>query len=119
MAALVFLILGIVKSFGGDGSAVAPISSKPFGKGPYMRMACSSGEQFSGQLAKMISKVKKGAEDQAWSIDWSALDKLVKGAEAAASKKDHSGSIRLYGRAVSFLMDQLRNQGSGDSSVNL
>jgi len=67
----------------------------------------------------MISKVKKGAEDQKWSIDWSALDKLVKGAEAATAKKDHSGSIRYYGRAVSFLMDQLRNQNASDSSVDL
>lgn len=118
VAALVFLILGIVKSFGGDGTA-APISSKPFGKGPYMRMACSSGEQFSSQLAKMIRKVKKGAEDQKWSIDWSALDKLVKGAEAATAKNDHSGSIRHYGRAVSFLMDQLKNQNASDTSVDL
>ena len=117
IAAVVFLILGLVKSFGG--SAAAPISSKPFGKGPYMRMACSSGEQFSAQLAKMISKVKTGAENQKWSIDWSTLDKLVKGAEASTAKKDHSGSIRLYGRAVSFLMDQLRNQGGSDSSIDL
>ena len=118
VAAIVFLILGIIKSFSGGGAA-SPISSKPFGKGPYMRMACSSGEQFSGQLAKMISKVKKGAEDQKWSIDWSALDKLVKGAQAATARKDHSGSIRLYGRAVSFLMDQLRNQSAGDSSIDV
>ena len=118
VAGLVFLILGIIKSFGSEGTA-SPISSKPFGKGPYMRMACTSGEQFSKQLATMISKVKKGAEDQEWSIDWSALDKLIKGAEAATNKKDHSGSIRLYGRAVSFLMDQLRNQSNSDSSIDL
>ena len=117
VAALVFAILGIIKSFGGDGASAIP--SKPFGRGPYMRMPCSSGEQFSKQLAKMIGKVKKGAQDQKWAIDWAALEKLIKGAEAATSKKDHSGAIRSYGRAVSLLMDQLRNQNAGDSSIDL
>ena len=41
VAALVFAILGIIKSFGGDGASAIP--SKPFGRGPYMRMPCSSG----------------------------------------------------------------------------
>ena len=118
IAALVFVILGIIQSFGGGGTA-APMSTKPLGRGPYMRMACSSGEQFSGQMAKVIGKVKKGAKDEEWAIDWSVLDKLVKAAEAATAKKDHSGSIRLYGRAVSFLMDQLRNQSDSDSSIDL
>ena len=118
VAALVFVILGIIKSFGGKGN-VPQMSSKPFGKGPYMQMACSSGEQFSGQLAKMIGKIKKGAQEQDWAIDWAALEKLIKNAEAATAKKDHSGAIRLYGRAVSFLMDQLRNQNANDSAIDL
>ena len=117
VAALVFAILGIIKSFGGNGASAIP--SKPFGRGPYMRMPCSSGEQFGKQLAKMISKVKAGAQSEKWAIDWAALEKLVKGAEAATSKKDHSGAIRSYGRAVSLLMDQLRSQNAGDSSIDL
>ena len=117
VAALVFLIWGIIKSF--SGGTAPPIPSKPLGKGPYMRMACSSGEQFSGQLAKMIDKIQKGAQDKKWAVDWPALERLVKSAEAATAKNDHSGSIRFYGRAVSFLMDQLRNQNAGDSSVEL
>lgn len=116
--ALVFAILGIIKSFGDEGS-VAAIPKRPFGRGPYMRMPCSSGEQFGRQLAKMIGKVKKGAVAQEWAIDWAALDKLVKGAEAATAKKDHSGAIRSYGRAVSLLMDQLRNQNASDSSIDI
>jgi len=118
VAALVFTILGVVKSFGGEGGASA-IPSKPFGRGPYMRMPCSSGEQFGKQLAKMIGKVKTGAQKEKWAIDWAALEKLVKGAEAATSKNDHSGAIRCYGRAVSLLMDQLRSQNASDSSIDL
>ena len=117
VAALVFTILGIIKSFGGDSASA--ISAKPFGRGPYMRMSCSSGEKFSKQLAKMIAKVKSGAQNEKWAIDWAALEKLIKGAEAATSKKDYSAAIRSYGRAVSVLMDQLRNQNASDSSIDL
>jgi len=92
VAALVFAILGIIKSFGGNGASAIP--SKPFGRGPYMRMPCSSGEQFGKQLAKMISKVKAGAQSEKWAIDWAALE-------------------------VSLLMDQLRSQNAGDSSIDL
>ena len=94
--------------------------NKRFGKGPYARVGCSSGPQFSKQLAEILNQIQSGAKEQKWKIDWDQLKKLTAEAEAATKAKDHSRSIRAYGRAVSFLMDQLRNQGdAGSSSIDL
>lgn len=115
-AAIVFLIIGIIKSLGSNGSA--PVSNQPMGKGPYVRRTCPTGEKFGKQLSKMIKKVKDGAQKEGWRVNWKHLDGLVAGAEDLAAKKDHAGAIRAYGRAVSLMMDQLRSQGS-DSTIDL
>lgn len=113
--ALVFLILGIVLSLGGGGPRIPPIK-QPLGKGPYVRINCPSGQQFAKQLAEMIGKIETGAREQGWKVDWEQLKKLTNHAETAASNQDHASSIRSYGRAVSFLMDQLRHQNDGSNS---
>ncbi|MEL7498017.1 MAG: PP2C family serine/threonine-protein phosphatase [Planctomycetota bacterium] len=114
-----FMIYGIIQAFSGGGPAVKQIT-QPLGKGPYIRSACQSGQQFAKQLAEMIDKIEAGARDQGWKVDWDQLKKLTRHAETAAGNQDHSSSIRSYGRAVSFLMDQLRNQtDSSNSSIEL
>lgn len=109
------MIFGLIQSMNGGGSGVAAIT-QPLGKGPYVRINCPSGQQFAKQLAEMISKIESGAREQSWKVDWDQLKKLTNHAETAAKNQDHSSSIRSYGRAVSFLMDQLRNQTDGSNS---
>lgn len=119
VAAIVLGIVGLIKSFGGSTAQTAPIT-QPLGRGPYVRLECPSGEEFGNQMAKIIQKVRKGAQAQAWDIDWKHLAQLVARAKQQTEAKDHSGSIRSYGQAISFLMDQLRSQNSdGDSAIDL
>ena len=115
-AAVVFLLIGIIKSLGG--SSAPAVSNRPLGKGPYVRRTCPTGEKFGKQLGKMIKKVKDGAQKEGWKVNWDQLDRLVAGAGELADKKDHAGAIRTYGRAVSLMMDQLRSQET-DSSIDL
>ena len=119
VAAVAFFIVGLVFFFNGDGETVARIT-KPLGKGPYIRINCQSGQAFATQLAEIIRKIETGAREQDWKVDWDQLKKLTHHAETAAANQDHSTSIRSYGRAVCFLMDQLRNQtDSSSSSIEL
>lgn len=115
IAAVVFLILGIVFSVGGSDQPVMQFN-RPLGRGPHTRIACPSGQAFASQLAEIIRKIEAGAREQDWKVDWDQLKKLTQLAETAAANQDHPTSIRSYGRAVSFLMDQLRNQADSSSS---
>ena len=91
-------------------------ANKRFGKGPYTRYDCVSSTKFGQQLAKMLDKLQEGALRENWQVDWAQLKSLTGKAQKAAQAGDHSSSIRSYGRAVSFLMDQLRNQSDASSS---
>jgi protein phosphatase len=97
-----------------SGQNVTP--DKRFGKGPYTRYGCASSAQFAKQLADMLRKLQEGALRENWKVDWAQLKALTSHAESATKNRDHSTSIRSYGRAVSFLMDQLRNQNDASSS---
>lgn len=106
---MIRLIMGAI-----SGQHVTP--NKRFGKGPYTRYGCASSAQFAKQLAEMLRKLQEGALRENWTVDWAQLKALTSHAESATNNQDHSTAIRSYGRAVSFLMDQLRNQTDASSS---
>lgn len=114
-AAAVLLILILIQLLGDSGPSVMQIT-RPLGKGPYTKLTVSSGAQFSKQLAEIIAKIEAGAREQNWKVDWEQLKKLTNHAETAVENLDYSSAIRSYGRAICFLMDQLRNQGDASSS---
>ena len=91
-----------------------------FGKAPYSRTNCGQGGQVAKQLADVIKQLQDGAQQQAWKVDWDKLKSLVSEAEQASAQGNFSNAISAYGRSISFLMDQLRNQNaSSDSSIEL
>ena len=110
------LIFQIVNLILGAKSGQEVSENKRFGKGPYTRYSCASSAQFAKQLADMLDKLQQGALRENWQVDWAQLKALTSHAESATKNQDHSTSIRSYGRAVSFLMDQLRNQSDASSS---
>ncbi len=95
------------------------VEHKRLGKGPYIRIGCPPGLQFSKQLADTLKQLQKGAVDQNWRVDWEQWKSMIAIAETAVKAKDYPSSIRAYGRAISFLMDQLRNQAANSSSIDL
>ncbi len=95
-------------------------AGRAFGKAPYSRTNCGDGVQVTRQLAAVINQLQEGAKEQEWKVDWSKLNALVSEAEEATEKGDLPIAISSYGRSISFLMDQLRNQNSAsDSSIEL
>jgi protein phosphatase len=113
IGSLIFIAIRLILSTG-SGESVS--SDKRFGKGPYVRIGCPQGPQFSKQLADILSQLQKGALKQSWAVDWEQWNAKIAEAESAVKSKDYSRSIRSYSRAISFLMDQLRNQTEGSSS---
>ena len=101
-----------------SGQAVA--QGKALGKGPYTRTTCGSGAEVAKQLAAILKQLQMGAVEQDWKVDWKKLKAMVADAESALKQGNPSHAVRVYGRSISFLMDQLRNQhGESSSSIDL
>lgn len=90
-----------------------------YGRGPYTRTNRPPGNQFSTQLADICRQLQSGAQEQKWRVDWEQWQGLLSAAETCVQKKDFTGSIQAYGKAISFLMDQLRNNQASDSTIDL
>ena len=117
VGSLIFLLYQFVLS--GAKNDHGGIGGKALGRGPYVRVNCPSNEAFCKHLAKLLSEVQNGVTTQNWQIDQPQLDGLVSKAESAMSQKQFPNAVNAYGRAISFLMDQLRNQDGSSSSVDL
>ena len=113
-------LFGLVRSLMGATSGEAVAQGKTLGKGPYTRTTCGSGADVAKQLASILKQLQMGAVEQDWKVDWKQLKAFVADAEAALKQGNPSRAVRVYGRSISFLMDQLRNQhGASSSSVDL
>lgn len=115
---LIWMLVQWSRSFAGG---VTLGSGQRFGRGPYTRTRAISGEQVVGKLETITGELQKAAVDGKWSIDWNKMNRLVEKANDSIKKGDQAMAIRCYSRSISFLMDQLREQGnqeSGESRVD-
>lgn len=96
---------------------------RPLGRGPYASFDCTPDERFTARLADLVQQLRTAATNENWTVDWKGLEGHHHQAVAAAQAGDHLQAVRKYCYAVSFMMEQGRNQGSrsrpGDSSVDL
>jgi protein phosphatase len=91
-------------------------TTQRFGKAPYTRVNCASQPQFAKQLAAIWNQLENAAKGNKWNVDQAQLDSMSKEAKQHTSKSDFSSAIRSYGRAISQLMESLRNHVDGSSS---
>ncbi len=95
-------------------------SEKRFGKGPYSRTDCVSGENLLSQLEHITNQLCEAAVEEQWTVDRKRLDSLFQQARTAAREKKQPEAIRAYASGISFLMEHLRNSRKGsDSAVDL
>ena len=113
IGSIIWLIVQLAMMAGGSSSLMG---SRRYGKAPYTRTDFARGDSVTKQLADVIRQLKESAVEQKWTVDWSTLKSLIAQAEEASNSGDHPSAVRNYGRAISFLMDQLRNQGDASSS---
>lgn len=90
-----------------------------FGRGPYVRVNCASGEQFAAQMSEVLKKLHAGAVDKKWDVDWDEMKRRIGEAEAAVKAKKFPQAVREYGRTISFMMERLRNQNDDSSSSSI
>lgn len=102
---------------------VTAFDGRPLGRGPYASFDCAPDERFAARLADLAQQLRAAATNENWTVDWKGFDEHHHPAVAAAQAGDYLKAVREYCYAVSFLMEQGRNQSGrarpGDSSVDL
>ena len=111
------LIWLLVQLVGTEPNTSTMISGRRFGRGPYVQVPCGSDDSVVDQLRGISDQLRAGGQD--WDVDWERLNEMYAEAEKAREKSHHAKAIQIYGRWLSFLMDQLRNQDENGSSIDL
>ena len=113
----IYILVQVIRS---RSSGQTMTKTQRFGKAPYTRVACASPHKFTEQLADIWSQLVKAAKKNDWDVDRGQLDSMSKEAEQLAKKTDFPSAIRSYGKAISQLMESLRNHtDDSDSSLDL
>ena len=113
------LIWTLVQALGVSEKGDLVYGNRRFGKGPYTRARFGDGAEFSLKLKETAELLRDAAQTEKWKIDWETLDGFHSQAGAALAAGKPTEAIRFYGRSLSFLMDQLRNQDAESSSIDL
>ncbi len=87
---------------------------QPLGKGPYTSFNCTPSRHFVERLGKTVSQLREAAAQEKWTVRWHRFDELLLEAAKAAEEPDYTAAVRSYCLALSFVMDQLRNQNRND-----
>ncbi len=102
------------------GRGVVVTAEKRFGRGPYARSDCLSGEHLLDQLEHITNQLLEAAIEEQWAVDRRRVDALFQQARNASKEKKQPDAIRAYATGISFLMEQLRtSRKGGDSKVDL
>lgn len=80
------------------------------GRGPHRSLVCPITQESVDKLAGLLGPLREEATRQNWQVDWKRLDALCQSAAAAAARQDYAGAVREYGHALSFMMEEVRNQ---------
>ena len=98
-----------------DGDALA--AEGVVGKGPYRSQVCAADADFLDRLDRLIEPIRQSATEQNWQIDWPEVDQFRVRSAAAAERGDYLQAARELCRALSFLMQEVREQRRKKSAV--
>ncbi len=110
--------VGLAQHFG-MGGGVTLEAGRHLGKGPYTATACSPGHEFISKLAEVIEELREAARDAHWNIDWRTFDEYCNKAQAADERKNYVEGVREFCRGISFMMKELRSQGTRKSDSTI
>jgi serine/threonine protein phosphatase PrpC len=118
LGAVVALGITALQGVTGTGSYLA--SGQRMGRGPYTETLVVPRGNFLQKLFATAHELRKAAEAGDWEIDWQRFDQLRTSAEQARQSGQWQSALRDGTRAISFLLQELRNQTAkkaGDSAI--
>jgi PPM family protein phosphatase len=86
------------------------------GKGPHVRVVSKADGRFVETLAGILRELRQAAREGGWELQWSEFDKQQRSAEQVTRQGEYPAAVRCYANAISFLMNELRRQRSGEAN---
>ncbi|MBI2824814.1 MAG: serine/threonine-protein phosphatase [Planctomycetia bacterium] len=106
-AVLVALWIALQRtSAAGDGQ----IGQGQLGKAPYRATYCEANSRVVEQLAKVVNQLRAAAAEEHWQVDWDRFNAYSQRAAAADREKNYQQNVREHCHAISFMMEELRQQ---------
>ena len=109
---------GLIQQFGVSGGVTLG-GGRHLGKGPYTVTVCSPGKEFIGKLDEVIEELREAARDGNWNINWRNFDEYCNRAQAAVERKNYVEGVSEFCRGISFMMQELRSQGTRKSDSTI
>lgn len=109
---------GLLQHFGVSGGVTLE-GGRHLGKGPYTATTCAPGHEFISKLAGVIEELREAARDGNWNINWRTFDEFCNRAQAADERKNYLEGVREFCRGISFMMQELRSQGTKKSDSTI
>lgn len=122
LAGLFGMIVAAWRTVGPPASGHSFPGERKIGHGPYTRTACNRVEQLVQRLRNTMEELRQAAIEEDWTINWPPIDRHCQAAEHAAKARDHQKSLREYSQAISYTMQELREQRrkkKSDSTIDL
>jgi protein phosphatase len=101
-------IAALVQRYGGRGET--RYEGRRLGKGPYTAADCVPDAPFVTRLGQIAEELRQAARAEDWAIDWSRFNAHVSQGAAAGQANQFEPAIREYCHAISFMMNELKNQ---------
>jgi protein phosphatase len=120
-AALVSVLVGaasgvaaLLQGLSRPQGTLATTQSGPYGKGPYASFDCPASAEDVQVAAQLASQLREATRNEHWTLDWGHFNGLCETAAKCASKGDFRSAVRDYALAISFMMNEIRNQKKTD-----
>jgi protein phosphatase len=84
--------------------------SRMLGRGPYTNVPCRPTHELADKLKATLDELGQAAREGSWDINWQPLDDACRQAATADDAGNSSEAVRLYCRAISHMMNELRLQ---------
>ncbi|MBI2481521.1 MAG: serine/threonine-protein phosphatase [Planctomycetia bacterium] len=128
-AAMTALVIGVVVASIGfvlrkrnEAKGTELGTGQKLGKGPYTSADCPNPSEFAKSLAKITDELRQSPAAGKYEIDWTEFESHCQHAAEASANARPEEAIRESARAVSLLMEHIReamNKAASDSAIEL
>lgn len=108
VGAVVTGLLGWMQRYSTPADPYSGLEGRPLGRGPYASFDATPDASFVARLTELAQQLRDAASNEQWTIEWGPFNSYVE--KAVAAGDDHREAVQNYARAISFMMNQLRQQ---------
>jgi protein phosphatase len=107
-------VAALLQSLSRPQAAPSTMQQGPFGKGPYATFDCTPQAESVQAALQLASQLREATRNEHWTLDWAHFNILCETAARASSSGDFRSAVRNYALAISFMMNEIRNQKKTD-----